>query len=60
MPHSCELGLVGREALFERTLARSPRAVPAVLAEALRESLRSHQEGRPADDDLAIVVVGRD
>jgi sigma-B regulation protein RsbU (phosphoserine phosphatase) len=45
---------------LERALARFPRAVPAVLVQALRESLRAHQEGRPADDDLAIVVVGRD
>jgi sigma-B regulation protein RsbU (phosphoserine phosphatase) len=44
---------------LEQQLERSPRAVPAVLVESLRGALREHQEGRPADDDLAIVVVGR-
>jgi len=44
----------------EAALARGPRAVPGVMLEALRASLRQFQEGRPADDDLAIAIVGRD
>ncbi len=44
---------------LEAAFAAAPAAVPAVTIEAVRESLRRFQEGRPADDDLAIVVVGR-
>ncbi|MEO5617870.1 MAG: SpoIIE family protein phosphatase [Candidatus Eisenbacteria bacterium] len=44
---------------LQEALAEAPRTVPAVLAEGVRESLRRFQEGRPAEDDLAIVVVGR-
>jgi len=43
----------------EEALARGPRELPAVMIESLRDALRKFQEGRPADDDLAIVVVGR-
>ncbi len=44
----------------EQALARAPREHPAVMIESLRDALRKFQEGRPADDDLAIVVVGRE
>jgi sigma-B regulation protein RsbU (phosphoserine phosphatase) len=45
---------------LESTLAGLGGAPPGAMVHALRESLREHQEGRPAEDDLAIVVVGRD
>jgi sigma-B regulation protein RsbU (phosphoserine phosphatase) len=45
---------------IQECIASLPGATPAATAEALREKLRLFQEGRPADDDLAIVVVGRD
>lgn len=44
---------------LEEALTQVPRSIPAVMVEALRDRLRSFQDGRPADDDLAIVVVGR-
>lgn len=44
---------------LEAALATAPRGVPAVIGESLRGSLRAFQEGRPADDDLVIVVLGR-
>jgi len=40
-------------------LGAAPRSLPVLTLEAVRESLRSFQEGRPAEDDLAMVVVGR-
>jgi serine phosphatase RsbU (regulator of sigma subunit) len=45
---------------LEEALRRSPRGVPAVMVESIREALRQHQQGRPAEDDVAIVVVGRE
>jgi serine phosphatase RsbU (regulator of sigma subunit) len=45
---------------LEETLRRSLRGVPSVMVESIREALRQHQQGRPAEDDVAIVVVGRE
>ena len=45
---------------LEEALRRSPRGVPAVMVESIRDALRQHQQGRPAEDDLVIVVVGRE
>jgi len=44
---------------LQDALAAAPRALPALIVDSVRESLRRFQEGRPAEDDLAIVVVGR-
>lgn len=44
----------------ESVLAASPRRSAGEMVESLRDALRSFQDGRPADDDLAIVAVGRD
>jgi len=44
---------------LQDSLASAPRTLPALIVEHLRESLLRFQEGRPAEDDLAIVVVGR-
>jgi serine phosphatase RsbU (regulator of sigma subunit) len=30
------------------------------VVESIREALRQHQQDRPAEDDVAIVVVGRE
>lgn len=45
---------------LEAALLDVPRAVGAVTLEAIRERLRRFQEGRPADDDLVLVLVGRE
>jgi phosphoserine phosphatase RsbU/P len=51
--------LFGYERL-EAALQRAPRGLPQVTLDSIREQLRLFQEGRPADDDLVMLVVARD